>query len=107
MHFQSSILLIVLGDEGDDTSSVLAIRHLAEELETFSLGDSKREGDDEDATAMATNPLEVSSSSSSPDEYSSCASNTIIGGFLLMTLFLKKGFLWVSFDLSFLTIFPP
>ena len=64
------------------------MRHLAEELETFSLGDSKREGDDEDAMGIAATPLEVSSSSA--DEYSSCASNTILGGFLLKAFFSKK-----------------
>ena len=32
----------------------LAIRHLAEEVETFSLGDSKREGVDENAMVSCT-----------------------------------------------------
>ena len=61
-----------MGVEEDDTSLALAIRHLAEEVETFSLGDSKREGVGEDAMAiLATSLLVSSSSSSSPDEYSS------------------------------------
>ena len=68
----SFIELIALGDEGDDTSVVLAMKHLAEESKTFSLGDSNREGDDEEAIAMpATSFVGSSSSYSSPDEYSS------------------------------------
>ena len=51
-------------------SVFLAMKHLAEESETFSLGDSKMEGDDEEAIAIPATSF-VGSSSSSPDEYSS------------------------------------
>src|SRR5665811_389606 len=105
---RSSISFIVLEEEGDDTSVALAMRHLADWIGTFSLGDSKRdEGVDEVMVIAATSLVVSSSSLSPPDMYSSLVTNTILeGGFLLGRFFLKNGFLLGDFE-SFLRISLP
>ena len=60
-------------------------------VETFSLGDSKRDDDEVDTIAnAATSLLGASSSSESLVAYYFCATNTILGAFL------KKGFLGLA-----------
>ena len=73
------------------------------------IGDSKREGDvDEVIAIVATSLVVSSSSSSSPDMYSSLVTNTILeGGFLLGRFFLKKGFLLGDFEAFLRTSLPP
>ena len=84
------------------------MKHLASREEVFSLGDSKSEEEDGDAIAIeATWLVDSYSSSSSSDEYSSWATNTILEFALLLGNFLlKNGFLLGYLDLSLRTSLP-
>ena len=77
--------MLVLGNEEieDDTSDPLAIRQVTLLLMMFSLGESKSDvGMDVVAIVATSRELSSSLSSSLVEEYSYCATKTILGCFL-------------------------